>query len=186
MEYFKLCMCPFKIVFLRRSAIPRQRSIHKYGVLSDAMFTKYSMGFYLQWFAYQATSISMQHVMINIEGFIKRASKTTCHLVIVFMSATASMLRTIKCGSKIQGFIFFINQVLFQQLAYRIQDIFKGFIILCVGFLNLPHEHGLIKAIKGFFNNLSHAQGPLWSRYIKTSHVGFPDPLPRTHDIIIA
>ena len=107
------CVCAlFKLVFLRRSAIPRQRSIHKYGVLSDAMFIKYSMGFYLQWFAYQATSISMQHVMINIEGFIKRASKTTCHPVIAFMSATASMLRTIKCGSKIQGFIFFINQVL--------------------------------------------------------------------------
>ena len=107
---------------------------------------------------------------------------------------------------------------------------------MCVGFLNHPHEHGLIKAIKGFikesqlhdmcdqgphhpkvtisspskvqgpltqqmwvqrllhqargimgfFNNLSHARGPLWSRYIKTSHVGLPDLLLGTHDIIIA
>ena len=52
----------------------------------------------------------------------------------------------------------------FQQPKYRIQDIFKGFIIMCVDFLNHPYEHGLIK-VPPFI---------LWAKYQQTRRcVGF-------------
>ena len=46
------------------------------------------------------------------------------------------------------------------------------------------HSVWVQRLLQGFFNHLSHARGPLRSRYIKTSLVGLPYLLLGTHDII--
>ena len=98
------------------------------------------------------------HMSTTLQGFyFKARASTTCqrrYKVITIIIHT-------RVSSKCHYVIQVVGSMTFARASWSSSGI--------------PSLHGLLHQARGFmsfFSHLSRARGPLWSRYIKTSHVG--------------